>query len=74
MRPFHNMSMWQGQDVVHSLGLKIKTAPLDAHTVRFGGGFFPNRTAQRRLTDASETRADESDDGIKKRRMREIYL
>lgn len=32
MRPFHNMSMWQGQDVVHSLGLKIKTAPLDAHT------------------------------------------
>lgn len=40
MRPFHNMSMWQGQDVVHSLGLKIKTAPLDAHTVRFGGGFF----------------------------------
>lgn len=65
MRPFHNMSMWQGQDVVHSLGLKIKTAPLDAHTVRFGGGVFSNRTAQRRLTDASETRADESDDGIK---------
>lgn len=32
MRPFHNMSMWQGQDVVHSLGLKIKTAPLDAQT------------------------------------------
>lgn len=31
----------------------------------WGGGFFPNRTAQRRLTDASETRADESDDGIK---------
>lgn len=24
MCPFHNMSMWQGQDVVHSLGLKIK--------------------------------------------------
>lgn len=39
-----------------------------------GGFFFPNPTAQRRLTDASETRADESDDGIKKRRMREIYL
>lgn len=30
-----------------------------------GGFFFPNPTAQRRLTDASKTGADESDDGIK---------